>query len=86
MLIMGVFGMSRTTKVWNISLPPDIAKEAEAIAKKESCTKSELVREALRQYLWSVRWKALRAYGQKKARKLKLRKEGVEQLVDKIRK
>ncbi|MFQ5976324.1 MAG: CopG family transcriptional regulator [Candidatus Hydrothermarchaeales archaeon] len=78
--------MSRTTKVWNISLPPDIAKEAEAVAKKEARTKSELVCEALRQYLWSTKWKGLQAYGQKQARKLGLREEDVEQLVDEMRK
>ncbi len=78
--------MSRATKVWNISLPPEIAKEAEVVAKKEARTKSELVREALRQYLWSAKWKGLRAYGQKKVRKLGLREEDVEPLVDEIRK
>lgn len=78
--------MSRTTKVWNISLPPDMAKEAEAVAKKEARTKSELVREALRQYIWSTKWKTLQTYGQKKAKGLELREEDVEQSVDKIRK
>ncbi|MBI5555566.1 MAG: ribbon-helix-helix protein, CopG family [Elusimicrobia bacterium] len=77
--------MSRTTKVWNISLPPDMAEQAEAVAKKEARTKSELVREALRQYMWSIRWKDLQAYGQKKAKDLGLREEDVEQLVDQTR-
>jgi len=30
--------MPRTTAIWNISLPPEMAKEAETVAKKESRT------------------------------------------------
>ncbi len=78
--------MARTTKVWNISLPPQMAEEAEAVAKKEARTKSELVREALRQYLWSAKWNRLQAYGQDKAQKMGIREEDVERLVDKVRK
>lgn len=78
--------MARTTKIWNISLPPDMAEEAEIVAKKEARTKSELVREALRQYLWSSRWNRLRAYGQDKARKSGIEEEDVERLVDEVRK
>jgi hypothetical protein len=40
----------RTTKVYSITMPPDLARQAEALAKKESRTMSELMREALRRY------------------------------------
>jgi Arc/MetJ-type ribon-helix-helix transcriptional regulator len=40
----------RTTKVYSISMPPDLARQAEALAKKENRTMSELMREALRRY------------------------------------
>jgi Arc/MetJ-type ribon-helix-helix transcriptional regulator len=40
----------RTTKVYSITMPPDLAKQAEALAKKENRTMSELMREALRRY------------------------------------
>jgi len=43
------YGM-RTTKVYSITMPPDMAKQAEALAKKENRTMSELMREALRRY------------------------------------
>ena len=78
--------MARTTKVWKISLPPDMAREAEAVAKREARTKSELIREALRQYLWSAKWNRLHAYGQDRARKLGLQTNDVERLVDEMRK
>jgi CopG family transcriptional regulator/antitoxin EndoAI len=40
----------RRSKVYTISLPPDLAARAEAIAKAESRTMSEVFREALRTY------------------------------------
>ena len=77
--------MSRTTVIWNISLPPSMAKDAEAIAKKEARTKSELVREALRQYLWTSRMKNLQTYGQEKTKSTKIQEEDIENLVDNLR-
>src|SRR5882724_6141557 len=41
----------RTTKVYSITMPPDMAKQAERLAKKENRTMSELMREAFRRYV-----------------------------------
>lgn len=76
----------RTTKVWNISIPPDMATAAEKAAKEEARTKSELIREALRQYLWGRRWKAIREYGERKVRDLGFKEEDVDDLVHQSRK
>lgn len=43
--------MNRTTDQWTISLPAPLSKKAMKLAKDESRTKSELVREALRVYM-----------------------------------
>jgi len=40
----------RTAKVYSITMPPDLARQAEALAKKENRTISELMGEALRRY------------------------------------
>ena len=40
----------RNTKVYSITMPPELAKQAERLAKKENRTMSELMREALRRY------------------------------------
>jgi metal-responsive CopG/Arc/MetJ family transcriptional regulator len=40
----------RTTKVVSITMPPPLFEQAQALAKAENRTMSELVREALRQY------------------------------------
>jgi CopG family transcriptional regulator/antitoxin EndoAI len=41
---------SRTSRVYTISLPPELAQKAEALAKRDSRTMSELFREAFRAY------------------------------------
>jgi Arc/MetJ-type ribon-helix-helix transcriptional regulator len=40
----------RTTKVFSITMPPSMAKQAERLARKENRTMSELMREAFRRY------------------------------------
>ena len=42
--------MNRTTKIMGFSVPPAVAKEVEALAKREHRTKSELFREMVRVY------------------------------------
>lgn len=42
--------MARTTNVISISLPPELSRQAEKMAKKYNMTRSELLRDALRQY------------------------------------
>jgi CopG family transcriptional regulator/antitoxin EndoAI len=41
---------TRTSRVYTISLPPELARKAEALAKRDSRTMSELFREAFRSY------------------------------------
>lgn len=41
---------SRKSKVYTISLPPELARRAEALAQRDSRTMSELFREAFRAY------------------------------------
>ncbi len=40
----------RKSKVYTISLPPELARKAEALARRDSRTMSELFREAFRSY------------------------------------
>lgn len=60
----------RKTKVWALSLPPALAEKAEQLARKEHRSKSELVREALRQYIVSREWEAMQATAARRAREL----------------
>lgn len=77
--------MSRATKTWTISLPPEMEKEAEKTAKDENRTKSELVREALRYYLDEKEWQNLYRYGAKKALKKGISEADIERLTDEVR-
>jgi CopG family transcriptional regulator/antitoxin EndoAI len=76
----------RTTKILSLSLPPELLREAERIAKKEGRTKSELFREALRRYIQEQRWAELRRYGARQARRLELTEADVEPLIAEDRK
>lgn len=43
--------MERQTDQWTISLPPQLSRQAMKLARLESRTRSELIREALRDYI-----------------------------------
>ena len=77
----------RETLIWTISLPPELAGEAALLAKKERRTRSELVREALRQYIATRTWEQLQLKAAAKSRELNIASEqDVEGLIDEIRK
>jgi len=52
--------MSRTTASFSVSVPPGMAAELERVRKVEHRTRSELVREALRQYIRAASVRAVR--------------------------
>ena len=53
----------RTTRVVSITLPPPLFEQAQALAKQENRTMSELLREALRRYQRERNWERVRSYG-----------------------
>lgn len=65
----------RTTKPITISLPDDLLRETERVAKEETRTRSDLIRDALQQYLASRRWQRLRQWGAESAERLGLKTE-----------
>jgi CopG family transcriptional regulator/antitoxin EndoAI len=75
----------RTTKVLSLSLPPDLVREADRVAKEEGRTKSELFREALRRYVEERRWRGLQRYGAERARKARVTESGVDRVVQEFR-
>lgn len=80
--------MLRTSKVLTVSLPPEMLNKAEKIAKEESRTRSELFREALRQYIANrERWQEIRKWGTQTAKKYSIKSEAdVDRLVQEFRK
>lgn len=75
----------RTTRVLSLSLPPDLVREAERIAKQEGRTRSELFREALRRYVEERRWRGLQRYGAGRARRVGMSEGDVERAVQELR-
>lgn len=75
----------RTTKTLSITIPPEMLSRAEALAKKENRTMSELVREALRHYERQRWWEATNAYGRSRAEALGIQEQDVERLIHEYR-
>jgi CopG family transcriptional regulator/antitoxin EndoAI len=76
----------RTTKPITVSLPGDLLRETQRVAQEESRTRSELIRDALRQYLASRRWQRLRQWGAETAERLGLKTEAdLQHLLDEVR-
>ena len=76
----------RTTKPITISLPTNILRETERIAKEELRTRTDVIREALNQYVASRRWRRLRQWGAQTAERLELKtEEDLENLLDRVR-
>ena len=75
----------RTTKIQTISLPPEMVKQIEKIIKEDGMTKSELFREALREYIRKRRWEKIREYGARKAAELGVKEEDIERIIDEYR-
>ncbi len=76
----------KSTKNISISLPLPMCKFVEKLAKEESRTISELVREALRQYQSKTEWQKIRLWGSHLAKQKKLSPKDIENLIDEIRK
>jgi len=77
--------MPRRSSILSISLPPELSSDLDSIASQERRSRSELVREAVRQYILLSRWKALRQKASLKAIQRGLKEEDVERLIDEER-
>lgn len=76
----------RTTKPITVSLPLDLLQEAQRVALEEARTRTDLIRDALRQYLASRRWQRLREWGSETAERLGLKTEAdLQRLLDTAR-
>jgi CopG family transcriptional regulator / antitoxin EndoAI len=74
-----------TTRLRSLSLPSDLVREAERLAKQEGRTKTEVLREALRRYGQERGWRGLQRYGVGRARKVGVREADVERVVHEFR-
>ncbi len=72
-------------KLLSVSIPDDLMREAEAVARASGKTKSELVRDALRRQIDLEQFRELQRYGRGRAEERGIGPEDVERLVDEVR-
>jgi len=72
-------------KLLSVSIPDELMRETEAIARAQGKTKSELVREALRRQIQLERLRELQRYGRARAEERGIGPEDAEALVDELR-
>jgi metal-responsive CopG/Arc/MetJ family transcriptional regulator len=72
-------------RLLSVSLPDELADEAEALAHASGKTKSEVVRDALRRHLRHEHLAKLQRYGRERAETLGVGPEDVETLIDELR-
>lgn len=78
--------MLRATKPITISIMPEMLEQVNRIAKEESRSRSELLREAVRRYIAEKELTRLNLYGQTKAREQGIKAEDVGRLIREYRK
>ena len=73
-------------KVVTLSMPEEIYEQADEIAKEEGRTRSELFREALRQYVDTRKWRKLQRETAERARDLGVTSDAdVERIIGELR-
>jgi len=79
--------MARKTKIVNLSLPQETYKQVEELADQMEISKSELLREALKQYVASERrWQQIRRWGEETAKRLNIKDEDdVDRVIHELR-
>jgi len=73
------------SRLLSVSIPDELADEAEELARASGKTKSEVVRDALRRHLQHERFGDLQRYGREQAEARGVGPEDVEALVDELR-
>lgn len=79
--------MARKTRIVNLSLPNETYKQVEELADRMEVSKSEVLREALKQYVASERrWQQIRRWGEETAKRLDIRDEDdVDRMIHEFR-
>ncbi|MFZ2050707.1 MAG: ribbon-helix-helix protein, CopG family [Solirubrobacteraceae bacterium] len=73
------------SRLLSVSVPDELAAEAEALARATGKTKSEVVRDALHRHLKHEHLVDLRRYGRDRAEAQGVGPEDVEGLIDELR-
>ncbi len=72
-------------RLLSVSIPDELMRDAEAIARAQGKTKSEVVRDALRRQIQLERLRELQRYGRARAEERGIGPDDAEALVDDLR-
>ena len=76
----------RPSRTVTVSLPSELAREVDRVARAERRSRSEMFREALRQYLTRKdRWEEIFSYGEETARRSGLKEKDAVEVVQAAR-
>ena len=78
---MGAAKVKDKAKIVSISLPPDMTKEVQDMAKEERRSISELLREAFRQYAANKTLKKVRAEARRTVKKRGIRPDDANRMI-----
>ena len=74
------------TATVNVSFPRQLLQVMDKVAKEEACSRSELLREAVRAYVErKKRWQEIFAFSRRQAKKLRLKPEDVDSWIQEYR-
>ncbi|MGH2960716.1 MAG: CopG family ribbon-helix-helix protein [Solirubrobacterales bacterium] len=73
------------SKLLSVSLPDELSDGTDQLAEAQGRTRSEVVRDALRSYLWRERWSMATREARARAELEGIGPEDAERLVDEIR-
>ncbi len=72
---------TRKTEVLTFSVPPEMRKMIDDLAKQESRTRSELIREAIRRYIAEEKWAQIYRYAEQKALEKGITEDQIEEII-----
>lgn len=78
------------TQMINFSIPKQLLETVDVLAEEEMKSRSEFLRDAIRNYLekkltLKQRWEEIFSYGKKNAKTLKIKPENLEKIIDEYR-
>jgi metal-responsive CopG/Arc/MetJ family transcriptional regulator len=73
------------SKLLSVSLPDELSDGTDRLAEAQGRTRSEIVRDALRSYLWRERWAMATREARARAEQQGVGPEDTEELVDEAR-
>lgn len=73
------------SRLLSVSLPDDLSATTDAVAAAQGRSRSEVVRDALRSYLWREQWSQATREARARAERAGIGPEDVEELIDELR-